>query len=269
MSLLATYATVLGEFVYDPNVAFWHMEKGEVPCFYCVQQLARDPHLGCIVEDSGNCCLICRHDRQKCGSMPRELWGAAQFFWNAAHGLVEEIEANFDDYTTLQLWRVNASLHDCCYYWRKVSKSLTNPLRQTSGGASMAAQVQTQELASSRELLSLLCLQQAGANLSLADMTQRVAAAAPAYVRDDGLATLLRDAIKHLDGCENSPRDGVPQEGRDLKIKDSLAFLQDRYDTALDNGHPGPICPVSFVGLPPRRRGPGDHNTAPGGCKRT
>ncbi|EEU43690.1 uncharacterized protein NECHADRAFT_82723 [Fusarium vanettenii 77-13-4] len=66
---------------------------------------------------------------------------------------------------------------------------------------------------------------------------------------------LLLEAIDRLDGAENNPRTDVEVEGSDR-------------DIAVDDGNPGPTCPVSFVGQGPRLRGPADPSSTPGGRKR-
>lgn len=69
MSLLATYATVLEKYEYDPNVVFWNMKAGEVPCMYCLEHINKDPGIPCITDTSPNCCILCTHDKKKCGSV--------------------------------------------------------------------------------------------------------------------------------------------------------------------------------------------------------
>ncbi|EEU39423.1 uncharacterized protein NECHADRAFT_81578 [Fusarium vanettenii 77-13-4] len=192
MSLLATYSAVLSKFTYDAAANFWKMDLGEVPCMYCLEHMDKDPRIPCITDQSPNCCLLCAHDKKKCGS----------------------------------IWRANRAVKDVAYAWRKVADRLRDPMSQKSKDALQLSRVQTQELASNRELLSLLCLQ-----------------------------GLLLEAIDRLDGAENNPRTDVEVEGSDR-------------DIAVDDGNPGPTCPVSFVGQGPRLRGPADPSSTPGGRKR-
>lgn len=104
--------------------------------------------------------------------------------------------------------------------------------------------------------------------MNLSEMTSRIAAAAPVYIRDDTPAQLLLEAIDRLDGAENNPRTDVEVEGSDRDIVGGLGELYDVADQAVDDGNPGPTCPVSFVGQGPRLRGPADPSSTPGGRKR-
>lgn len=105
--------------------------------------------------------------------------------------------------------------------------------------------------------------------MTLLEMTNRVAAAAPFYIRDDTPAQLLLEAIDRLEDCENTPRSDVEVEGSAREIVGILGALYDRADQAFSDGNPGPVCPVSFVGQRPRLRGPADPSSTPGGRKRT
>lgn len=69
MSLLSTYASALSKFEYDPDAHFWKMDVGEVPCMYCLEHIDKDPRIPCITDSSPNCCLLCAHDKKKCGSV--------------------------------------------------------------------------------------------------------------------------------------------------------------------------------------------------------
>ncbi|KAL6365733.1 hypothetical protein LRP88_01734 [Fusarium phalaenopsidis] len=251
MSLLATYSAVLSKFEYDASVNFWKMDL--VPC---------------ITDQSPNCCILCAHDKKKCGSIPRELWGAAQHSWNDVHNLCDNVIADPSSYSRCQIWRANRAVKDVAYAWRKVADRLRDPMMQKSKDTVQLARVQAQELASNRELLSLLCLQGAGAQMTLPEMTSRIAAAAPVYIRDDTPAQLLLEAIDRLDGAENTPRVDVEVEGSDRDIMGSLDELYDVADQAVADCNPGPICPISFVGQRPRLRGPADPSSTPGGRKR-
>ncbi|EEU47131.1 uncharacterized protein NECHADRAFT_77279 [Fusarium vanettenii 77-13-4] len=108
----------------------------------------------------------------------------------------------------------------------------------------------------------------ARAQMNLSEMTSHIATTAPVYIRDDTPTQLLLKAINRLDSAENNPRTDIEVEGSDRDIMGGLGELYDVADQAVDDGNPGPTCPVSFVGQGPRLRGLADPLSTPGGRKR-
>ncbi|KAF5965227.1 hypothetical protein FBULB1_12328 [Fusarium bulbicola] len=97
MSMLPTIAHALAEFVYDKDINFTSFTApDEVPCFLCLTTIHRDSRLLCVAKDSAKpTCLCCQNSNKKCGSIPREILGAAQFYWNHVRRL-QTLAANSD-----------------------------------------------------------------------------------------------------------------------------------------------------------------------------
>ncbi|KAF5670344.1 hypothetical protein FCIRC_8982 [Fusarium circinatum] len=112
MSMLPTIAHALAEFVYDKDINFTSFTApDEVPCFLCLMTIHRDSRLLCVAKDSAKpTCLCCLNSNKKCGSIPREILGAAQFYWNHVRRL-QTLAAKPDPPDVLdstEVWRV------CC-----------------------------------------------------------------------------------------------------------------------------------------------------------
>ncbi|KAF5597633.1 uncharacterized protein FSUBG_8465 [Fusarium subglutinans] len=107
MSMLPTIANALAEFVYDKNIKFTSFTApDEVPCFLCLTTIHRDSRLLCVAKDSAKpTCLCCQNSNKKCGSIPREILGAAQFYWNHVRRL-QTLAANPDVLDSTDVWRV-------------------------------------------------------------------------------------------------------------------------------------------------------------------
>ncbi|KAF5610269.1 hypothetical protein F25303_14541 [Fusarium sp. NRRL 25303] len=94
MSRITSYANVLREFVYDPEVQLINQSPGEIPCFYCVCNIYRDLSLRCCAGASPKCCVFCADDRKKCGSIfPRKYFSAVQAYYLA----IERLQDRFAD----------------------------------------------------------------------------------------------------------------------------------------------------------------------------
>lgn len=73
------------------------------------------------------------------------------------------MEEDITSYSNVQIWRVNRAIGQVAYCWRKVADRLRDPIGASTTSekkrAALKETVQTQELASNRELSSLMCLQ--------------------------------------------------------------------------------------------------------------
>ncbi|CZR41637.1 uncharacterized protein FPRO_11226 [Fusarium proliferatum ET1] len=199
MSMLPTIANALAEFVYDKDIRFTSFTAPDgAPCFGCLTTIHRDARLLCVIEDSvKEICLCCQNSKKKCGSIPREILGAAQFYWNHI-SRPQALAANPDDLHGKEVWRI-------CNF-------------------DVAETIQTQEAAATRELLSLQLLKSAGVNFSPEEMRARVAAATPLYARDDSMAVRLRKALRRLPNADKTPYGSDDGELEDLphELENSL-----------------------------------------------
>ncbi|KAH7143257.1 hypothetical protein DER46DRAFT_673445 [Fusarium sp. MPI-SDFR-AT-0072] len=111
MLMLPTIATALAEFVYDKDIGFTPFtEPDEIPCFGCLMAIHRDARLFCVAKDSvKHTCLCCQNSKKKCGSIPREILGAAQFYWNHVSRL-QTLAATPDALDTRQVWPLSSVL---------------------------------------------------------------------------------------------------------------------------------------------------------------
>ncbi|SCO52826.1 uncharacterized protein FFNC_14508 [Fusarium fujikuroi] len=221
MSRINSYANVLREFVYDPEVQLINQSPGEIPCFYCVCNIHRDLSLRCCAGPSPECCVFCADDRKKCGS------------------------------------RACAAIESCGAAWRVVADRTHNPA--SGGGSTLAATIQSQDIASLRDLQALQCLISGGVELTPEEVSARVASAMPLYARNVSAATRLRSAILRLDTCEDVPVEGegtCDELPSAFKAKPALRALLDEHS---DN--PVPDVPVAFAGVTPVSR-PGQSTPA-------
>ncbi|SCV59361.1 uncharacterized protein FFFS_13930 [Fusarium fujikuroi] len=68
MSRINSYANVLREFVYNPEVQLINQSPGKILCFYCICNIHRNLSLRCCAGPSPECYVFCADDRKKCGS---------------------------------------------------------------------------------------------------------------------------------------------------------------------------------------------------------
>ncbi|KAJ9416922.1 hypothetical protein FOXG_12932 [Fusarium oxysporum f. sp. lycopersici 4287] len=241
MLMLPTIAPALADFVYDKDISFTPFtEPDEIPCFRCLMAIHRNARLLCVAKDSAkHICLCCQNSRKKCVSIPREILGAAQFYWNHVSRL-QTLAATPESPDTRQ---------------RAVAEQISGPLKLSRDDPDVALTIQTQDSAANRELLSLQLLQFAGANFSPKEMQARVAAATPLYARDDSKAVRLRKALHRLPNADKTPYgpDDGDLEDLPLELHDTLI---DQMNEARDSGCTAPVCPPVFVGMVPVKRGP-------------
>ncbi|KAF5610268.1 hypothetical protein F25303_14540 [Fusarium sp. NRRL 25303] len=131
--------------------------------------------------------------------------------------------------------------------------------------------MQSQDIASLRDLQALQCLISGGVKLTPKEVSAWVASTMPLYARNISAATRLHSAILRLDTCEDVPIKGegtcneLPSA---FEAKPALRALLDKHS---DN--PVPDVPVAFAGVAPvsrpgqstpaRRRGTGDPPRTP------
>ncbi|KAJ4321490.1 hypothetical protein N0V84_005292 [Fusarium piperis] len=254
MSALNTITRVLGpEYTFDPSVGFDGMDPGDHPCIGCLSKRHIDSRLYCVVDKDPLVCVCCKHYNQKCGAIPDELLGAAQWYWNTACGYFDRCPLNVSAPATAQqmsdrteLWRVITALDSCGSAWANIKDWHVDPPEISD--ASAAALHRLQELASIRELVSIMVLQSAGMNSSVSEIRARMDAAQPAYVRDDTKVQALLRALRGLDDAENK---SVSNEKRARSLRyDMPDRLVDRMTTAYLADAPGPKCAVHYVGTP-------------------
>ncbi|KAF5538020.1 hypothetical protein FPHYL_12623 [Fusarium phyllophilum] len=205
MSMLLTITNALAEFAYDKDIKFTSFTAAdEMPCFLCLTTIHRDSRLLCVAKDS----------------IPPEILGAAQFYWNHVCRL-QTLASNPDALDTKEVWRV------CC-------KKLRLPARESSCNSS---NLQGGLISSSEELQA------------------RVAAATPLYARDDSKAVRLRKALRRLPNADKTPHGADDGELEDLphELKDALIA---QMNEARGSGCTAPNCPPIFAGTGPVSRGP-------------
>ncbi|KAF5702766.1 hypothetical protein FMUND_13321 [Fusarium mundagurra] len=211
MASLNQIANVFAEYKYNKDVGFKGV-KG-IPCLACVSNLGRDVSCKCVWGNEPESCVLCDHYEKQCGSMPPQLLGVAQWYWNFVKALSARDPEGEDDtavephLTERQLWRLSVALDDCGAAWRELEGHLMDP--------NNFAIVALQDLASTREITTVSALQsltsQAGAIISLDEFRDRIAASQPAYTRDDNCVVILRDALARLSVAENTVVQSVPE----------------------------------------------------------
>ncbi|RYC85465.1 hypothetical protein BFJ63_vAg11696 [Fusarium oxysporum f. sp. narcissi] len=166
MASLDHIATIFSEYKYDKDVGF--EGNSGMPCLACISEIDRDIYCVCVRNDDPATCVVCKHYDKKCGSIPSELLGAAQWYWNFVAGLdVQKPLLN-----RRQLWRIRRALEDCASAWRGLEEHLMNP--------NNLAMLALQESAASCKTLALSILQ------------------SPGYTRDGNCVVTLRNALVHL-----------------------------------------------------------------------
>ncbi|KAF4333088.1 hypothetical protein FBEOM_13107 [Fusarium beomiforme] len=240
MSMLLTIANALAEFVYDKDIKFTSFTAAdEIPCFLCLTTIHRDSRLLCVAKDSKPICLCCQNSSKKCGSIPRDILGAAQFYWNHVRRL-QTLAANPNGLDTKQ---------------RAVAEQISDPFKQSSNDRDVALTINTQALERNSELLSLQLLQSAGVSFSPEEMQAHIAAARPLFARDDSKAVRLRKALRRLPDADKTPHGSDDGELEELpqELKDTLIA---QMNEARGSGCTAPDCPPIFAGLGPVSRGP-------------
>ncbi|KAF5600442.1 hypothetical protein FPANT_2398 [Fusarium pseudoanthophilum] len=238
MSMLRTIATTLAEFAYDKDIKFTSFTTSEeTPCFLCLITIHRDARLLCVAKDSANpVCLCCQDSNEKCGSIPREILGAAQFYWNHVRRL-QTLAADLDGLTTTE---------------QAVAEQISDPFKLSTSEHDVVWTIETQDAAATRELLSLQLLQSAGL-LSREELQARVAAATPLYARDDSKAVRLRKALHRLPNAHKIPHGPDDEELEDLP-QELADHLIAQMKEARDSGCTAPVCPPAFTGMEPVSR---------------
>ncbi|KAF4473597.1 hypothetical protein FAGAP_12960, partial [Fusarium agapanthi] len=170
--------------------------------------------------------------------IPREILGAAQFYWNHVCRL-QTLAGNPDALDTKE---------------RAVAEQISDPLKLSSNDRDVALTIQTQSIAAHCELLSLQLLQSAGVSFSPEEMQAKVAAATPLYARDDSKASRLRNALRRLPDADKTPYESDDGGLEDLpqELKDTLIA---QMNEARANGCTAPFCPPTVTGMAPVSRG--------------
>ncbi|SCN73096.1 uncharacterized protein FFC1_01684 [Fusarium fujikuroi] len=150
----------------------------------------------------------------------------------------------------ISIRRACTAIESCGTAWRVVADRTHNPA--SSGGSTLAATIQSQDIASLRDLQALQCLISGGVKLTPEEVSARVASAMPLYARNVSAATRLHSAILRLDTCKD-----IPVEGKGTCDKLPSAFeakpaLRALLDEHSDN--PVPDVPVAFAGVAPVSR---------------
>ncbi|KAF5530250.1 hypothetical protein FPHYL_14112 [Fusarium phyllophilum] len=199
MASLDHIATVFSEYKYDEAVGFEGVNG--IPCLGCVSHIDLDVRCVCAADSNGSrICVLCRHQSIKaCGSIPPELLGAAQWYWNFVvsrsrrdpkMGGSRKLLPTLTDH---ELWQIRRALDDCGPAWRQLEKHLMN-----SNNVEIMA---LQEAIANREILTLSMLQSAGL-ITNEELQRRIAAAEPPYARLSGCVRTLRNAFRLLSGSD-------------------------------------------------------------------
>ncbi|CVL05362.1 uncharacterized protein FMAN_10781 [Fusarium mangiferae] len=189
MASLDHIAAVFSNYKYDKDIG--SESSDGVPCLACISEIDRDISCICVTNDDSALCVICEYYHKKCGSIPSELLGAAQWYWNFVTRLQDrEISLN-----RRQIWRIRRALEACGSSWRELEGHLMNP--------NNLARLALQESVASRKTLNLSILQSAGANLSVDEVHERLDAIQPPYARHSNCVVTLRNALAHLSVSED------------------------------------------------------------------
>ncbi|KAG5826956.1 hypothetical protein H9Q74_002977 [Fusarium xylarioides] len=129
MASLDHIATVFKDYTYNEAAGFEGI-KG-VPCLGCVSHIDLDVRCVCVAL-ANNTCVLCNHKRKVCGSIPPQLLGAAQYYWNfvvsrarrdSKLGFGRELSPALSGH---ELWQIRRALDDCGPAWRELEMHLMN-----------------------------------------------------------------------------------------------------------------------------------------------
>ncbi|KAG9499280.1 hypothetical protein J7337_010099 [Fusarium musae] len=215
MASLTHIAAVFSDYKYDKDVGF-ESSDGE-PCIGCITEIDRDISCACVTTNDPSRCVVCEYYDIRCGSIPSELLGAAQMYWN----FVARLQGQELFLNRRQIWRIRRALEACGSAWRELEEHLMNP--------NNLAMVTLQESVANRETLNLSILQSAGANLSVDEVHERLDAIQPPYARHGNCVVTLRNALAHLSVSEDVVVDSVEEgqcdsfsDGSPEKLKTAL-----------------------------------------------
>ncbi|KAH7201536.1 hypothetical protein DER44DRAFT_748635 [Fusarium oxysporum] len=188
MASLDPIATAFIDYKYDEAVGFEGIDG--IPCLACVATIDQDVRCRCLVNESGDTsCLLCDRNETVC-----------DLYWNFVVNLSRrESQTSYRSSvsptaTGRQIWRRGRALGGCGSAWRELHMRLKNP-----DNLKILA---VKESTSSREMLALSLLQSAGANLSLEEVRDRIAAVQPAYTSTGKSVGTLRDSLVRLSSAE-------------------------------------------------------------------
>ncbi|EWZ31632.1 hypothetical protein FOZG_14755 [Fusarium oxysporum Fo47] len=234
MASLDHIATVFSEYKYDKDVGF--ESNSGMPCLACISEIDRDIYCVCVTNDDPATCVVCKNYDKKCGSIPSELLGAAQWYWNFVAGLdVQKPLLN-----RRQLWRIRRALEDCASAWRGLEEHLMNP--------NNLAMLALQESAASCKTLALSILQSVSrCQLSLDEIHERIDFVQPGYTRDGNCVVTLRNALVHLSVSQDVVVCSV-EEGKCCSLSNGSPS---ELETAMNEASgSAPSCEVVHNGMP-------------------
>ncbi|KAF5600436.1 hypothetical protein FPANT_2392 [Fusarium pseudoanthophilum] len=195
MASLDHIANVFSDYKYDEKVGFEGVNG--IPCLGCVSNIDLDVRCVCVAQSykRSDICVLCHHKSKACGSIPSELLGAAQWYWNFI-ACRSRRDPKLGDgrevaLTGRELWQIRRALDDCGPAWRKLEMHLMN-----SNNLEILA---VQESIANREILTLSLLQSAGL-ITNEELQRRIAAAEPPYARASGCVRTLRKKLGVLAG---------------------------------------------------------------------
>ncbi|KAF5629193.1 hypothetical protein F25303_10232 [Fusarium sp. NRRL 25303] len=181
-------AAVFFDYKYDKNIGFESSDG--VPCLACISEIDRDTSCACVTNDDPALCVVCEYYHKKCGSIPSELLGAAQMYWN----FVARLNGQERFLKRRQIWRIRRALKACGSAWRELEGHLMNP--------NNLARLALLESVASRKTLNLSILQSAGANIFVDEVHERLDAIQPPYARHGNCVVALRNALAQLSVSE-------------------------------------------------------------------
>ncbi|KAF5597625.1 uncharacterized protein FSUBG_8457 [Fusarium subglutinans] len=233
MASLDHIATVFSDYKYDKDVGF--ESSCGVPCLGCISEIDRDISCECVTNDDPALCVVCKHYNKTCGSIPSELLGAAQMYWNFVarlHGQERFLQRR-------QIWRIRRALKACGSAWRELEGHLMNPNNLAILGL--------QESVASRETLTLSIIQSAGASLSIDEIHERLDAVKPPYARHGNCVVALHNALAHL-SVSKDVLVGSVEEGMCDSLSDGSPF--ELLTAMCEGGGVAANCKVVHNGMP-------------------
>ncbi|RSL84509.1 hypothetical protein CDV31_016692 [Fusarium ambrosium] len=270
MSALPAIVRKLGHYSFNPNIGFKNLQPLCKPCLQCVCDIGKDGRLVCVTYSDTNKnqlkCIACDCRRHKCGGIPDELLGAAQWYWNFCVDLFArdpgQANAPANALPHVAVWRVTQALDDCGTAWARVHEQLKSPLK-LADSSDMSLYL-LQEQAAVRSLLSLqIMMQFGGATYTQSDVAARVGAAQPTYSRDDTKVEALARELVRLRTAETT---SVSGEKPRAAMRAGLAAGTITRVLA-DRTRQSPLVAVAYVGAPPipRKRKRDDDDDGDGG----
>ncbi|KAH8736126.1 hypothetical protein BGZ61DRAFT_527114 [Ilyonectria robusta] len=252
MSVLAAIRAALADSGFHDTSGFLSQTDGQPPCFNCLQQKHNYLELTCGCRLLETRCILCQCQSKKCIS-------------NALTKLGQHSDQNpftLAPLTGLGRWRVYAAVLKTAWAWGTIAWFIKDPARARPIGDSAAIDMQIQELAALREIITTDLLFKVGKITDRDEVIARINASRPLYTRDHDHAAIsgLVTSLRCLSTSANTRDPKAAEEGTLLDFYPCLT-LATIMEVRESLGKPAPSRVISYSGKAPVRRGPSDNNT--------